>query len=133
MPLTRATVTIASSVMLKVYPAFAFGIGLSFTLTPRSRLVESPSLAYADDLFALDLWGIGYLAVAAALGIALVLHRRRLYQAALLVMTLWMLLWAAVMAYAAAQGQGSYSAWTWPAFIAAACWATLLSLEAGES
>lgn len=132
MTLTRHTVTVASRVMLPLYPLFAIGVGLSFILTPRPRLVASPALAYADGFVDLQLWGIGFLAVAGILGLALFTHHRRTYQGALAVMAVWMSFYAATLLVAALKGGATYSAWTWPAFVTAACIASLTSLESRE-
>lgn len=133
MPLTRDHVTIASRVMLPCYPVFALGVGLSFLLTPHGRLLATPTLAYIDQTISLEFVGAGFLAVAAVLAAALVTHRRRTYQLALAVMCLWMLAYAGFTLASAITAEASWSAWTWPAMIAAACWASSLSLAAQET
>lgn len=132
MTLTRHNVTAASRVMLPLYPLFALAVGLSFTITPRPRLVASPALAYANEFVDLQLWGIGFLAVAAILTVALLAHHRRTYQGALAVMAVWMSFYTATLLVAALKGGATYSAWTWPAFVTAACIASLTSLESRE-
>lgn len=132
MPLTKTSITLASRVMLPVYPIFALGVGVSFLATPLPRLLASPSLRFANEVFPIPVWGYGFLAVAFVLFGALLIHNRRSFQIALAVMCAWMLFYAAVTLWAAFSGGASFSAWTWPAFIAAACWATMLSLAARE-
>ena len=133
MPLRRPNVTIASRVMLPIYPLFAAGVGVSFVATPLERLVATPSLRYAQDLVGLRAWGVGYLLVAALLTGALLAGSRRVYAYGLAVMALWLAVYALMVLLSAFTGASSWSAWAWPAFIAAACWATLLSLLSQET
>lgn len=133
MPLTRANLTIASCVMLPLYPAFSFGVGLAFVATPRARLLTSPALRTVDHLFPLGLWGWAFLALAAWLGGALLARSRAAVVRGLAVMVAWMLLYSAVMAWSAIDGGASFSAWTWPMFVGVACFASTLSLMARES
>ena len=126
-------VTIASRVMLPIYPLFAAGVGLSFVATPLDRLIATPSLRYAQDLVGLRAWGIGYLLVAALLAGALLAGSRRVYCYGLAVMTLWLAVYAVMVLVSAFTAASSWSAWAWPAFVAAACWASLLSLSAREA
>ena len=132
MPLDRAHITTASRLMLPVYALFFAGVGLSLTLTPQPRLRQTPAFAYADRLLDLDWWGAGYLVVALALTLALVLRHRATYRAALAVGCVWMAGWAVLVAVSAWEGQASFAAWTWPAFVALASYATLRSLAVRE-
>ena len=133
MPLTRATVTVASRIMLPTYAMFFAGVGLSLILTPGERLVQTPAFLYADRLISLTWWGIGYLVLAVVMLWAMAVHSRMAYRYALSAAFVWMASWAALSFAAALDGgQASFSAWTWPAFVAVACWATLASLAAGE-
>lgn len=132
MPLDRAHVTVASRIMLPTYPLFVGSVGLSMTLTPLDRLLETPAFAYAADLAPLRLWGAGFLAVAAILIAGLLVHRRSTYVAGLAVMVTWMGGWTALLALSAINGDSSPSAWTWPAFVAVAGFATMSSLFARE-
>jgi hypothetical protein len=133
MPLSRHTVTAASRVMLKIYPPFATIVGLSFVITPRRRLMDSPSLRFLDGLVPLNLLGWGFLLVASGMLFALLRHERRTYQLALGVMIVWMFAYTVATVASAFYGQASFSAGAWPAFVCAACWATLLSLETRET
>ena len=132
MPLTRQNVTVASRVMLPTYVAFFLGVGLSLSLTPQDRLRLTPSFAYADRVVDLRLWGVGFLAVAVFLALAMLMRSRSAYRAGLSVACLWMAVWAIVLALSAFDASASFSAWTWPAFVALACYATLRSLSEGE-
>ena len=124
---------IASRVMLVVYPVFAAGIGLSFTTTPTHRLRETPSTRYLDDLVGIGVVGIVFLALAALLAVALVARRRQLAVLSLGALASWLIAYATVTLLAALNGQASFSAWLWPGFVAAACWATMLSLLSRET
>jgi 4-amino-4-deoxy-L-arabinose transferase-like glycosyltransferase len=132
MPLTRDNVTAASRRMLPTYPCFFGAIGLGLLLTPLDRLLQTPTFHYANDLISIRLWGAGFLALAAVFIAALLTHTRKTYQYALGVAIGWMTLWA-VVAAASATDLGSFTAWAWPAFIARACWASLVSLETRET
>lgn len=131
--LSRATVTAASRIMLPAYAAFFAAVGASLLFTPQRRLRQTPVFDQADHVLDLDLWGCGYLTVAAALGWALLAHHRSGYRAALAVAAVWMSLWALVALVAAFQNHATFAAWAWPAFVAAACWASLVSLASGET
>lgn len=132
MPLDRAHVTIASRVMLRVYPLFAAGVGVSLAFTPRARLLATPTFRYLDGIVSLRAWGVAFLGLAVVLAFAWVSHKRELYQVALSLMLVWMGIYTVVTLFSAIQGQASFAAWTWPAFIMCACWASLLSLWARE-
>lgn len=130
--LSRTTVTAASRIMLPTYVAFFAVVGLAMILTPQHRLHQTPAFAAADRVADLDLWGAGYTAIAAAMLLALVIARRSIYRAALAVAIVWMLAWACVTVTAAFHDLGGFAAWAWPAFVARACWASLVSLTTGE-
>lgn len=132
MPLTRATVTIASRIMLPTYVVFFTAVGLSLLVTTQRRLHETPAFRYADTIADLDLWGLGFLTIATGLALALLVHRREVYRWFLAAGCIWMSVFAVVTFLAALFGSASYSAWIWSGFVAAACWATLCSLAAGE-
>lgn len=132
MPLARTHVTAASRAMLPTYPVFFIAVGLSFTLTPVERLVATPGLRFADGFVPVGIWGLGFLAVATVLVAALLAHRRRVYQVGLGVAIVWLALWALILAISAFASTSSFTAWIWPAFVARACWASLVSLEVQE-
>lgn len=132
MPLDPRHITAASRRMLPTYPAFFGIVGLGLLLTNHDRLIQTPAFNYADSIGGIRLWGAGFLTLAAAFVVALVLKRRRPYQIALTVAIVWMTLWAAVTAASAFIDLSSFTAWAWPAFIGRACWASLVSLETRE-
>ena len=132
MPLTRDRVTAASRVMLPAYAVFFAVIGSSLLFTPEPRLLATPAFHYADELADLSLWGLGFLAVAAGMTVAMVVGSRALFQYLLAAMIVWMGGFALMTLAAAFYGQATYAAWAWPAFVAVACWASLVSLSSGE-
>lgn len=132
MPLDRAHVTVASRIMLPAYPLFAAGIGLSLILTPLDRLSETPAFRYVAELAPLRLWGAVFLTVAAVLVVALLVRRRPAYVLGLSLMCMWMLGWAGLLVASAIKEESSWSAWTWPLFVAVACYASLASLLSRE-
>lgn len=132
-PLTRSSVTAASRIMLPTYPIFAGLIGINFVTLGAPIIKDSPALRYATTIADLEVWGYGFLIVASILGISLCLHRRQGYEVALSVMIVWMTIWACVMVAAAFYGNASPTAWAWPAFVARAGWASLVSVKTGET
>lgn len=132
MQLTRATVTVASRVMLPTYVALFAILGIAYILAPVGRLLESPALAYASDLIPLPGWGGVFLACAALMSAALCTRSRALYSYALWVGIVALSVWSVVFVLAAVFGSASPSTWVWPAFAARACYATAKSLTVRE-
>jgi len=130
--LTRETVTVASRIMLPVYVAFFGILGLNFLISPHSRMVRTPMLQYADNIMSLQVWGMLFLVVSGLMAEALFLHRRGLYQVALLVCAGSMTVWAVVGVFAAIRSEATPAGSVWPAFVVAACIATYRSLGAWE-
>lgn len=133
MPLTRANMTAASQRMLPTYPAFFGVVGLGLLLTPIARLQQTPVFNFVDGYVGIRYWGLGFLTLAAWFIVALAVHRRRWYQIALGVGIFWMGLWAVVTLASSLGDLSSFTAWAWPAFIARAQWASLVSLETRET
>lgn len=131
--LYRSTITAASRVMLPTYALFFAGVGFSLILTPESRLRQTPTFRYLDTIADLTWWGAGFLAVAGGMLLCLLRHRRTWYQRLLAVAIVWMTGYTVMTAIAAFNGQTSFAAWTWPAFVAIACWASLRSITSGET
>jgi CDP-diglyceride synthetase len=132
MPLDRQHMTVASRVMLPRYVVFFTAVASNYLFTPLGRLLDSPGLAYANELMSLRLWGVAFLAAALAMFAALLRHERDLFRAALLFCRLGMLVWAVVLALAAILGDASPTAWAWPWLIEGACKASYRSLTAQE-
>jgi hypothetical protein len=129
MKLTRSNVTIASRVMLPTYLVVAFWIGPVYVLDPGSRLQGSP----AFPILPRPLWGAGFVLAAAVLLAAMLVHKRRLAALSLSPMCLWFGLWMLALGKAAIFDGSSYSAPALPFLAMMACWASMLSLLAGES
>lgn len=111
---------------------FAAMVGWSFTQTPLERLRATPTLRYADHIIPLDLWGWVFIAVAIVLALAIALDSRHLFKAGLTLLIVWLGAFAAAAAVAASEGLGTWSAWAWPAFACASCFAVLRSIESRE-
>lgn len=132
MPLTRATVTVAQRVMVPVNIVFAAALGYGYTFEA-TRLVTSPPYRSANEILPLPVWGVGFLGVAAWLTLAAVTSRRSVFVAGLAWLGVWMAVWAGVFIAVYFKGDASFLAWTFPAYVAAACWASMLSLLAREA
>lgn len=132
MPLTRANVTVASRVMLPAYTIFFAIIGAGLITTPFQRLSASPMLRYADTIMSVRIWGALFVACALLMLAALARQHRTMFRFALLICFFSMVLWTIVAALGVLYEPVSYSAWAWPAMIAAACMATNRSLAKGE-
>lgn len=131
-PLDRDHVTVASKIMLPTYVAFFSVVGMNFALAPSPRLLESPMLRYADHLMPIRLWGALFVACGLIMLTALVTKNRMMYRYGLLVCGLSMSVWTAVAVVGLFFEPISFSAWAWPAFIAAACAASDRSLSRHE-
>lgn len=131
-PLTRASITVASRIMLPAYVILFTVAGFNYAVTPISRLGQSPALAYADTLMPLRVWGCLFLAVAALMLVALASGQRLLFCYGLLVCVICMGIWAAVFLLGAIFADASPAAWAWPAFVGVACIATYRSLSVYE-
>lgn len=133
MPLTRATVTAASRVMLPSYPVLFTALGMNY-LADSGRLARSPGLAWIDaHLMPLPGWGLVFLIAATLMVAALLTHHRLVYRLALWMCLLSTAAFAAAMAGAVAFGTASYTAPVWPAFVACCCWASERSLLTRET
>jgi hypothetical protein len=132
MPLNKENVTLGTWVMMPTYLIFAAGVGAGTLLTPVSRLLQTPTLAYANSYVPIHAWGVVFLVVAGSLAVSRLLEHRTAYMATLSIMLLWIGFYALMCVFAADNGQAAWSSWLWPTFVARACWATLLSLAARE-
>jgi hypothetical protein len=132
MPLDKAHVTRASRIMLPAYPIFFLAFGLGLLLTPTRVMLATPSFRTAADIMPLPTWGAILVGVAAFQAFALGGRRRSTYLAALGVGLVCMVGWVLIFAWAAFQGGAPWTAPMWPAFVAVACVASMVSLEARE-
>lgn len=127
--LSRATVTVASRVMLPAYPTLALYIGVVYATDPGARLSGSSAFPFLPT----PVWGAGFVVAGVALTVALLAGRRTLYLLALAPLLVWLLVWAVALGVNAVTSDGSFSAPAFPAFTAVACWASMLSLNSRET
>jgi hypothetical protein len=100
MPLDRASVTVASRVMLPAYVALATVYGLVYLFDPADRLRSSHALAYPRAVMggSMKPWGWLFLALALVLLVALRSHERQAYILGLCVCAAAWLGWACLSA-----------------------------------
>lgn len=132
MPLDRNHITVASRIMLPSYIVFFIVVGSNFLAGTFGRAQSSPMLRYADTIMPIQVWGGVFVTCSLIMAGALVTRNRMLYRYGLLVCGISMTLWALVAVAGIWVEPVSYSAWAWPAFVAAACAASNRSLAAGE-
>lgn len=132
MPLDRQHMTSASAIMTKVYVIFFAVIGSNFLAGTFGRAQASPMLRYADRIMDIRVWGGLFVGCALLMLTALLTHNRYLYRYGLLVCSTSMVVWSLVAVAGIFVEPVSYSAWAWPAFVAAACAASNRSLAQGE-
>lgn len=76
-PLSRATITYSSRVMLIAYPVFAFAVGVSYILGPPSRY-ESASFEVMRSILPMNYWGVMFVALSVIKVASLLTRRRRM-------------------------------------------------------
>lgn len=130
--LTWDAITVASKIMLPTYVGMFTVVAMNFLFINSDTLAKSPGLNYADSVLSIRGWGLLFCAVAVMMVVSLVRKNRDMFRYALLMAAICMALWSAVMFGAAIWGPASFSAWSWPMFVAAACMATNRSLLKGE-
>lgn len=132
MPLTRATITIAQRVMTVANPALAAAFGYGYVFEA-DRLRQAPAYRSIDLLIPLELQGIGYLGIATLLGLGLLIRHRGVHVAGLA----WLMAWTGILGVLLVVGwlkdDVTFLAWVLPAYVAVACWASMLSLLAKET
>lgn len=131
MPLDRAHISIAQRVMTVVNPAFAGLLGYAYTFKA-AELQDAPAYDAAAQILPLQLWGIGFIGIALMLAAARLVHRRVVFVAGLAWLTIWMVVFAGLFIKVYADGAATFIAWVFPAYVAAACWASMLTLLARE-
>jgi uncharacterized membrane protein len=132
MPLNRATITVASRVMLPTYPILAAGVGLNYLIASDRLLDAGVFYQVADSIVPLEFWGAAFLLVAIVMVVALLTRSRLGYELSLALMAGAMLVWATVGLLAAIHNGGSYTAALWPGFVIMACVASFMSLNERE-
>ncbi len=132
MDLQRANVTVASRVMLPANVLFFAVLGANYLLTPNSLLIETPTLRYADGVMQIHAWGVMFVGIAVLMAVALLVHRRVVYQFALWMAMVSMFIWMVVTVASFFLGDASPGAWIWPWYVATACYASSKSLRFWE-
>lgn len=128
----RTTVTRASRIMLPAHAAFSTALGTAWVLQADER-TAIPSLYALREIWPIQatggvLLGLGVLGV-----VAMLTHRRTLAATCLMAGCIgYVLLTVAILWSLPVMPTASYSAWLWPAYVASAHLATVLSLAADE-
>ena len=132
----RSEVTPATRIMIPAYVAFFAWIGLSNTFTPLHRLLMTPGLRHSHPVVDLRVWGLIFLAIAAALVFAMLWPRSRAARPAaayvLLVGSIVMVIWMAFLVAAWIFGEATPAAGAYAFLPAIACYATYRSLVWGR-
>lgn len=130
--LTRDTVTVASRVMLPVYPVLYGAVGLAFVFQAVSR-TAGPAFEVPRMLLPITVWGWLFAAVAVVEIYALVTNQRRTYLAALVPGSGLAAFWSVVILSSAVQSEHvSFTSGLWVAGMAAAQAASARSLAQHE-
>lgn len=135
MPLTRATVTAASRVMLPAYVALTAVIGAVYTFDPTRRLNGVHALAVPRAVMGgtMTLWGVMFLSIASLMAVAFLTHRRALFVTGLYLCAATFLFWAGMYTVSVFVDQEtSILAPVYPLFVVVACHASATSLLRGE-
>lgn len=132
MPLDPAHVTGPSKIMVPTYLIFFAVNGLNYMTASANWLLPSPMLRYANELMPIRVWGALFVTCAALMAWAMVRANRTEYRFALLVCALSMVIWTGIAVAGIWVEHVSFSAWTWPGLVSAACFATNLSLARND-
>lgn len=132
MPPLRASITVAQRVMtiVNTLGAAALGYGYSFEA---NQLLTAPAYQSVDRILPLQVQGIGFIGIALLLAGGLVAERRAVHVAGLAWLTLWLAGLAVMLVAGWTHGDVTFLAWVLPAWVAAACWASMLTLLAEET
>ncbi len=129
MPLDRRNVTIASRVMLPAYALLNGAFAAAFITDPQSRLTLTPSLDIARAFMPLWAWGLVWFTLASFMVMALVVHHRGVFVGVLSANVAVWAIWGVLVEVAVTtQPNVSYLAGVLPWFVAAASFASMLSL-----
>jgi hypothetical protein len=129
MPFDRAHLNTPSRIMAPVCAVFFAVIGSNFAAGTFGRADASPMLRYANTLMPIPVWGALFIVCALLMVAAMVRGSRMVYRYALLVCSFSMVVWSLVAVAGIFVEPVSYSAWAWPAFVAAVCWSFDKSLS----
>lgn len=135
MPLTRATMTAASRIMLPAYVAFTAWLGYQYLVDPTGRIARSHGLVYPRQVMGGTMapWGWVFLGLAALMLVALIVKHRGAFALALgmgvVIFGIWTGCSIKSMALDPTVAPTAPVVWL---FIATACLASLVSLVADE-
>lgn len=132
MPLTRATVTAASRIMLPTYPILASIIGAAYLFGAPTR-TSSPAFDVAKQFMSIQSWGVVFLAMAAMLIVGYLIHSRDVTVFVLFMAASAFVMWAVFFGISVLQSHdASLVAPAWPSFAACACSASAISVAKRE-
>jgi hypothetical protein len=132
MPLTRASMTIAQRVMTVANTALAAAFGYGYVFEA-DTLRHAAAYRSIDRLIPLEVQGVGYLGIALCLGVGLAVRSRRVHVAGLAWLMAWTVILAGLLVAGWLRHDVTFLAWVLPAYVAVACWASMLSLVAQEA
>ena len=135
MPLTKATVTVASRIMLPTYVALTAVIGLVYLLDPCNRLDGIPALTAPRWVMGGQMWpwGLLFLGLSVVMLAAFNTHRREWFIFALYGCAATFLMWAIMYGISIfLDPTTSLLAPVYPLFVVRACRASAQSLLRGE-
>lgn len=135
MPLTRATVTAASRIMLPAYVLLTAWFGFQYLFDPTGRINRSHGLVYPRQVMGGTMapWGLVFLGLAALMLLAIALRNDTTFALALgmgvVVFLIWF--WCSVKSMSLDPTVAPTAPAVW-LFIATACFASLVSLVKRE-
>lgn len=132
MPLTRATITIAQRVMTVANTALAGAFGYGYVFEA-DTLRGAPAYRSIDRVIPLEAQGVGYIGIAILLGLGIIIHSRVVHVAGLAWLMAWTASLSGLLVYGWVKGDVTFLAWVLPAYVAAACWASMLSILTREA
>lgn len=136
MPLTRATVTVASRIMLPTYVLLVVALGLIYLLDPLDNLRGVPALAFPRLVVGGSMapWGLIFLSIGAVMGSAFATHSRIWFCFGLCLCAVTFFLWAGMYVVSLViDPDTSLTAPLYPLFVSTACAASTFSLLAREA
>lgn len=133
MTLDRASVTVASRVMLPTYAIVNAIFAAAFLSDVQGRLEVAPALDFARSWPPIEQWGLLWFALAAVMVMALLVHHRTTYVVALAINVAAWLMWGILTgASVLTQELVTPLAGVLPCFVAAASFASMMSLLGRE-
>jgi hypothetical protein len=134
MPLTRATVTAASRIMLPAYVVLCLIFGVAYIFDPGNRLEQAPSITFQRAILPLWTWGAIMLTLAALMLGAFRTKSRLTFAYALCCCAITWALWGIAIAVSIfLTPNTSWLAPALPWFVSVCCIASLASLVTRET